>query len=341
MVTMKELYFDESGSTGNNLLDSNQPYFVYLGVHSDKNIENKFLELKQKYNYSNTEVKGYKICRSPNGKLLVGELSNIVKGRVKYNVYNKTYSLAGKIFEYVYEPIYSDCSDIFYSIDFHVFFSSLIYKLFNSKDETAETLLKGFKEYIVNKKQDDFLVLLGDRPYAGHPLYYFYQFCALHRSEIAKDVTFSTPVDCWLLELTGTALYSLVGSFAEKDSEELCVICDESKPLNAIIDYVNRVLLNDERFHLKEEVKLCDSHNNISLQISDILVSSISYAINHKDIDFSKKLLASLPPNCVVCPTNTYSEHESKIYNEIMKELCKKENSVDRVNQLGFSIRRH
>ncbi len=39
---MKCLYFDESGFTGNNLMDKDQPIFCYLGLECSPDIESAF-----------------------------------------------------------------------------------------------------------------------------------------------------------------------------------------------------------------------------------------------------------------------------------------------------------
>jgi len=358
---MKQLFFDESGFTGNNLLDETQPYFIYLGIDSNKEIEKYFIELKQKYGYIKTEVKGNKICKSSNGQLLLNDLWDYVCDKVKYVIHDKKYALAAKIFEYVYEPIFPDYNMVFYSIDFHRFFSSLIYSLFVINDKPAESFFKGFREYIKNKKQNDFLSLIKNVPTENHPLESFYKFCELHRKKIACDTDFSTPMENWLLDLTMTSLYSLLGAFAGDSSEELLVICDESKPMREDTVLINsfigdkRILytnfLNNKtriNYNLKETIKLCDSKNYLSLQIVDILASSISYSISNKEDDFSKKILEKT--SCCFIFKNSvfpldifkhYNEYETMIYFEIMNELCKKkskERIIQKIKKLGYAI---
>jgi hypothetical protein len=358
---MKYLYFDESGFTGNNLLDEMQPFFVYLGIDSNIEIENKFIELKQKYNYLKIEIKGNKISKSHNGQLLLNDLWDFVWDRVKYVVHDKKYALAAKIFEYVYEPIFPNCNMIFYSIDFHRFFSSLIYSLFIIEDKTAESFFNGFCEYIKNKKQNEFLPLITNIPDQQHPLDTFYRFCELHRKKIACDIDFSTPMENWLLDLTMTSLYSLLGAFAGDTSEELLVTCDESKPMREDAGLINTFigdtrilytnLLNNKtriNYNLKEPIKLCNSKNYLSLQIADILVSSISYSISHKEEEFSKKLLEKtnlcfLHKNSVLPLNifNQYDEYEIMIYFEIMNELCKRKSKtriIEKIKKLGYAI---
>lgn len=65
---MKCLYFDESGFTGTNLMDKDQPIFCYLGLECSPDIETAFLELKAKYRYGDSEVKGTNIIKHTRGQ---------------------------------------------------------------------------------------------------------------------------------------------------------------------------------------------------------------------------------------------------------------------------------
>jgi len=354
---MKKLYFDECGFTGNNLLDEGTPFFIYLGIESNEDFENKFRELKQKYNYHKKETKGNKICKSGTGQQLINELWNYVKNNVnnnvKYVVHNKKYALAAKIFEYTYEPIFSECNSILYSIDFHRFFSSLIYYSFILKDKTTEFFFNSFKEYIMNKKHDVFLTSLDNLPTENPFLYNFYKFCELHRKEIILATDDSLSTEKWLLDLTMASLNSLLGSFAGDSSEELLVICDESKPLKTNIE-LTKAFIGDTRtiyidllnnksrinYNLKEEIRLCKSDEHISLQIADVLAASISYAIKYND----KNLLQNTE-NCYLFENSIfpkqYDENELAIYYKIMHELSKRKSKtkiIEKVKNLGAEL---
>jgi hypothetical protein len=356
---MKKLYFDECGFTGNNLLDEDTPFFIYLGIESNEDFENKFKELKQKYNYPQKETKGNRLCKSSTGQKLINDLWNYVKNNIKYVVHNKKYALAAKIFEYTYEPIFSEYNSILYHIDFHRFFSSLIYYSFVLKDKTAEFFFNSFKEYIMNKKHDGFLISLDNLQTENPFLYNFYKFCELHRQEIIYDIDDSLSTEKWLLDLTMASLNSILGSFAGDSSEELFVICDESKPLKVNIELMNAFigdtrtiyinLLNNRsriNYNLKEEIKLCKSDEHISLQIADVLVSSISYAIKHKDNIFYKNLLQNTE-NCFLSKSSTfpisvqYDEYELEIYYKIMHELSEEKSKIEiieNVKNLGSEL---
>lgn len=355
---MKNLYFDEAGFTGNNLIDIEQPFFCYLGVDTNELIEQQFLEIKKSNGYSIQECKGTKLFNSTKGQKVIRGLWEIVGDRAKYVIHNKKHALAAKIFEYVYEPVFADNNSVLYSIGFHRFIANYFYTGFMLKDISAEAIFSSFQKFIMNKKVDNYLDLLGDHPGEDHPLFYFYKFCLQYKKEIASDVDFTTPGEQWLLDLTMTSLYNLLGAFAEDGSEELQVTCDKSKPLAASKELIN-TFINDQRvlytdlfghkarlnFNLKKEIVLADSKDTISLQIADILVSSIANSVKNYSNKFSKEVLDFTNKNFVystsVLPVDMlkeYSPYEFSVYREIMIELAKrksKSKKLERVIGLG------
>ena len=216
---MKSLYFDEAGFTGNNLKDVEQPFFCYLGFVSESIIEEQFLEIKKKYGYDKQECKGTRLCNSTKGQKVIREVWELIGDRAKYVIHNKKYALAAKIFEYVYEPVFANNNMVFYQIGFHRFLTNYLYTGFSLNDITAEKIFESFQRFIIGKKKDSYLDLLGDKPDGDHPLYYFYKFCSQYKNEIASDVDFSTPGENWLLDLTMTSLYNLLGAFAGDGTE--------------------------------------------------------------------------------------------------------------------------
>ena len=106
---MVELYFDESGNTGTNFMDINQPYFVYGGwlVESHMvNVLNKEIDIV--FSYSNAkEIKSKEGLKYDKCKELFHMMYE--KGaRPVFGVVDKKYMIAAKIvetfFDYMYNP---------------------------------------------------------------------------------------------------------------------------------------------------------------------------------------------------------------------------------------------
>ena len=68
------IYCDESGSTGYNLLEETQPYFVYAALNMEESVANNLVdELKKKF-FLQGEAKGMNWTRSNNGRKAIVEL---------------------------------------------------------------------------------------------------------------------------------------------------------------------------------------------------------------------------------------------------------------------------
>jgi hypothetical protein len=342
---MKYLYFDEAGFTGNNLLDNTQPFFCYLGLDSSENIENEFLNIKKHYGYSYEEIKGRNLSKTHNGQKLIKTLWEKFANQAKYVVHDKKYALAAKMFEYTYEPVFSDINTLLYKSGFHLFITMFLYVNFRISDKTAESMFKSFVNFIHNKdKSTSMLNFTGTKPEKDNPMNCFYDFCKNNIQRIENEIDFTTPVERWLLDLTDTSLYSLLVTFAENNNEELYAFCDESKPLLSCNDFINafigdkRILYNDLlgkkmrfNFNLAKQIEFKNSTNCLSIQITDCLVSSIYYAMLHKNEAFSKNILqlsdVAFDGEHSVLPVangNVFSDNETSLNLHLLKELSRK-----------------
>lgn len=300
---MKCLYFDESGFTGTNLMDKDQPIFCYLGLECSPDIETAFLELKAKYRYGDSEVKGTNIIKHTHGQNLLKELWSLCAGKVKYVLADKKYALAAKIFEYVYEPVFAEHNTILYNSGLHIFFANFLYwEYLTQSNKSAELIFEKFHDFIKSHKESDFVESIGSVSYLNDPLIYFYQFCNLYKEQIASDITFDDPADIWILDITNTALFSLLSAFEGDGSDPLKVTCDNSKPICAYKNFLDVQIGNEQplyiefqgvkrriNFNLASEIQMEDSKNCVALQIADFLVSSVIYAYTNND-EFTKEI---------------------------------------------------
>lgn len=342
---MKYLYFDEAGFTGNNLLDNTQPYFCYLGLDSSESIENEFLNIKQHYGYSCDEIKGRNLSKTHNGQEVIRTLWEKFANHAKYVVHDKKYALAAKMFEYTYEPVFSDINTLLYKSGFHLFITLFLYVNFLTSDKTAESMFNSFVNFIRNKdKSTSMLNLTGTKPDKTSPMRCFFDFCKNNIQKIENEIDFTTPIEKWLLDLTDTSLYSLLVAFAENNNEELYTFCDESKPLLSCSDFLNafigdkRILYNDLlgkkmrfNFNLAKPIEFKNSKNCLSIQLTDCLVSSIYYAMLHENEAFSKKILqlsdAAFDGEHSVLPVannNAFSDNETSLNLHLLQELSRK-----------------
>ena len=125
---VKNVYFDESGFTGNNLLSKDQPFFSYAAVVTDDEESKQFVDyIINKYSIAAEELKGSTLVNSKRFQPAVDEILNHFRGRMRVVVNEKKYALSGKFFEYIFEPVLAAKSSIFYNLKFHLFISNIMY----------------------------------------------------------------------------------------------------------------------------------------------------------------------------------------------------------------------
>ena len=225
---MRKIYFDEAGYSGNNLLDNSQPLYCYLGIEDvDGKLKERFLDLKRLYGYrTDLEIKGANLSKSNKGQKFLIDLWKKFGNTCKFVLHDKKFALACKMFEYVYEPVYSDVNTLFYQINFHKFIATSMYNLFIQSDHSAEQLFNGFYQFIKNKGNkslDEYINSCGI--VKTSPLYYFSLFCENHKTEIASDIDFTDKREKFILDLTLTSLYNLLGIFSNGNSEPMEIHC--------------------------------------------------------------------------------------------------------------------
>lgn len=355
---MRKIYFDEAGNSGNNLLDKEQPLFCYLGFEDcDSNTIEDFYSLKRKYKYkTDLEVKGASLSKSVTGQKFLIELWEKFGTHVKFVMHDKKFALACKMFEYVFEPVFCDVNTLFYQINFHKYIAISMYNLFTNSNHSAEQLFTNFYAFIKNKGDKSFNEYVTSCGIVKtSPLFYFCDFCNQHKTEIASDIDFTDKQDKYILDLTLTSLYNLLGVFSHGSPESMEVHCDNSKQIanekgfwKAFINNTNIVYDTyfysgaQLTFNITQEPILEDSKEIIQLQISDLLASSVYQAYLHPETDFSKTIKKISQTAYVeaysVAPVElefTFDEFEIKQFNKIIKLLASENSKVKKIEKLA------
>jgi len=131
MTGAQTIYFDESGFTGNNLLNPNQPAFVYAGIAIDPDGASRLhTEVVSRFNIRSRELKGKNLVRTGKGREAISWLLSECRGIACIAISNKNYALAGKFYEYIFEPILQPQNSLFYAVGFHKFIANLLYVFF-------------------------------------------------------------------------------------------------------------------------------------------------------------------------------------------------------------------
>lgn len=133
-----DIYCDESGFTGRNLLSEEQPYFVYSAIQltNEELIDSKNI-LTSKYKLQSGEIKGAKIVGSTAGQKAILEIFEKYSSKTRLVYHDKKFALAGKIVEAGVEP-YLTSNSHFYTSRLNIYIASGLYVYFMTKQSTAE-----------------------------------------------------------------------------------------------------------------------------------------------------------------------------------------------------------
>lgn len=301
------LFFDESGFTGNNLLHKGQKIFCYGSVQTThEEAESLVSHIISKYKIQNGEIKGGKLLKYENGRKAIDEILHTLEGQFKVSVSDKKYALAGKFFEYVFEPALQEKNSIFYNLNFHKFISMLLYLELKTRGAMAEEIFDDFEHLMRNGDFNGLKALFSySKPTSISPYLNYIADFAIHNKDAVIDELDSllgTVTGKWILDLTNTALFSLLASWGQH-FDELTAYCDQSKPLNDDQEIFNAMIGRKDKvfssvggqpspisFNLKEPLNLVDSKTVHGIQLADAVSAAFVYACTQENTDkYAKK----------------------------------------------------
>jgi hypothetical protein len=307
------IYCDESGFSGNNLSDDGSPYFVFAGVLIDpQEAEALVSEVKNAYRIQG-EMKGANLTKHPNGRKAIATVIERSAVKAKVVVADKKFALAGKLFEYIFEPALSANSSFFYNAGFHVFVANILYAAWQAKPETAGVLLQAFQQSMrsLDQKNLDALsaVFTGSTD-RDSPQSLVFRFAQANKEAIGaeiEDLGSENPAGRWVLDLSATCLDGLLASWGESQ-DGMKVVCDSSKPLQEMQEpFKWRVGYSGEKqyieisgrrklitYSLAEPISFGKSHQFPGLQLADVIASAISYAMKNRDDDEANSWLQQI-----------------------------------------------
>ena len=318
MESTQTIYLDEAGATGNNLLDPEQPHFVYASLAvSEPSALSIHSELVKRFRIRASELKGSSLTRTNSGRQAIIWLWSEVGEYSKVMVSDKRYALAGKFFEYIFEPVLATQSSMFYSIDFHKCIATFLYAGFVTSNPDILSIFSGFGRLMRDHDPDDLETVLSplDHLGASDPLHAILTFACCHQGRIRHEVRNLKEMahgPRWDLELSQTSVHWLLASWSE-EFEALDAYCDESKPIESnreVFDqFIGRkdkvyIHLGDHQwpsvvYNLSRPINLVDSKQFPGVQLADVLASSLAYALKNKTDDFSQECLSLAQPAIV------------------------------------------
>jgi len=291
---IQEIYCDESGFTGNNLLDEQTPFFAYSSVAvSNEEAKDYVQKIIKDYEVQAGELKFQKLIRYSRGRQVITHVLTTFSDRAKVTVHHKKYNLACKFYEYIFEPTIASKSSIFYDLGFHQFISHLLYLHFQSKSDYAEEIFKDFYELMKAKDNAGLAYLFSSLslPNISPALDTIRSFCVHQRDVINEELDSlkGTGTGKWILDLTHSSLFSLLGEWGQ-EFNQMEVFCDVSKPLQEQTDIFQVMINRNEKlfvefagkqhaisFNLASIPQLVDSQSRPGIQVADVLAGAFAF----------------------------------------------------------------
>lgn len=302
----QRIYCDESGFTGNALLDEKQPLFAYASVATDDDEAKAFVdEIVKKYNIQNGELKGSNLLATPKGRRAVDDVLTKFEYKIKVSVSNKKYALACKFFEYIFEPSLSNINSVFYGIGFHKFIANVLYMEFESRGAGAQSIFEEFEDLMrnLNRPAADKIFLSSEHADNSKILRNIREYAQLKITDVKDEIKSlnNSQVGKWVLDLTDSALNTLLASWGD-EFDELTVICDRSKPLEhksgifeAMVGYKEKHKMqingisHSITYNLSEPIIFSDSKLTHGIQIADVVAAAAVFTFEKSKHEFSEK----------------------------------------------------
>lgn len=295
MDTVKTVYVDEAGFTGDDLTNLDQPTFVMSAVElSDEEAPEILAEVRTISKSQARELKGKNLWKSTPGKTALKTLLGKLQGRFKITSCNKLYGLCCRFFDYVVEPSVKDFGFGVQGMRLHEFAAHALY-IAAQKEPGCLEWLKSFQASIRRSEPSIFIenVTSSDWARSGIPgLYRF--FIEKNQAAISRELLTYGTFD---LDLSGTVLLQLLSAWSAHN-QTLSVVCDESTALNnaallhLFASQVGRketttIAVGDKEIIvgvcLQEQIQFMKSHCVPAIQIADLLASAFLGLTQVKD----------------------------------------------------------
>lgn len=306
MALPQNIYFDESGYTGNNLLHPQQKYFAYASVATDDTEAQSFVErLIRDYGIQGGELKGSRLIKFARGRKAIDEIFTHFDGRIKISISDKKFALACKFHEYIFEPCYSSINSLFYNLGFHRFIANVLYMEFLARGAGAEEIFREFESLMRTRCETSLDKIFASSINDGNSpiLIQIREFAQCRAEDIRAELEglVGEGSGKWILDLTNTSLFTLLANWGIKH-DQITAICDHSKPLATEQEIFNSMIGRTERvysdafgerhpitFNLSGPLQFRDSKNTHGIQLADAIAAAAVHVLSGANDDYAVK----------------------------------------------------
>ncbi|PDS35102.1 hypothetical protein CO665_27520 [Rhizobium anhuiense] len=310
------IWCDESGYTGGDLINREQPVFAYAAhdLSADESaalVDRIRTSRSRPIQAAELKAAGKTGLRKRDDWQEIAELVlDVTRNRFLTIVMDKRLALAGKTFEYIFEPVLADQSVLFYSNGLHRLVASAVHRTIKDFDGPAEGIAVELKQFMKSFDPTDAPNIFAATPALPEDalvLKEVLRFARGYRKLIDRESEHlrDSETGQWVLDLTSTALHSILAQGLGHRHRRVAVTCDESKPLLAMNEFFSIWIDRDEKLPINGENRMVMWRLNMArpitfgrsidlpgLQIADLLAGITAEIYGPPD----KNRLASLKP---------------------------------------------
>ena len=304
MSTYPNIYVDEAGNTGSDILNPDQPYFVLSAVHfSDEELQ----QIQKDIPYDK-ELHFVEMKKSIKGRLTIKKIlqhSLMNEDHISFEFIDKQFCIYAQIVDMTIEPVfYFIYKEDLYKRRGNIILANCLYIFCrnHSNQEAVSDFLHSFEEMMREQTEEsiedfylnvDILSSISDEP-----LIDILSHISLSR-RILDNVLIEDNKYC--LDTTVTSLLCMVDHWYKKLKIKINVITDDSKPIKSSLDIIEQLSkINekqqlvgyDTRKHLFplpiNSLSMVDSKINFGVQLADLIASSISFIWNDTTVKYKK-----------------------------------------------------
>lgn len=307
------IYCDDAGFTGDDLLNLDQPYFAYSAIAIGPGAAAELVaELRARFRIRDTEIKGMALYRRPYALEAIGWLLGELGDRASVAVSDKLYSLACKFFEYVFEPVLARNSLFFYERGFHLHVANVIWAHLVRGDLSTARIADRF-ETLMRRRRGEPQRFFEPHDTDGQPdpidaIQRFAHACRVEIEEEMAGLADENGRVKWVLDLSFSSAKSVLCTMGERFGA-LDVMFDDSKPLFAYRDFFDGFIGRTDTpymalrgrsaplvFNLAKPVAFGSSRQEPGLQLADLVASFSALAARDRETSRGHEILAACLP---------------------------------------------
>ncbi|GEM67994.1 hypothetical protein SMI01S_16000 [Sphingobacterium mizutaii NBRC 14946 = DSM 11724] len=292
---MKTIYFDESGFTGYNYLDPQQPLFAITSTDIEPDLAEYILK-RSFPKYQSEEYKFSNIVNSKNEIYLTTfakELKPYIVRCLSFTI-DKRFAMLIKMIEYFIEPLANSSGTAFYKDGFNVKFANYVYVGLTtiSKIDVYDDVLATYQQFSRNASKDSLKILLQNLKDIRDKTVFEVATLIDQMIEGARVVERFVNFDTYKKtnDLQLATMLGLVGRWRQRSDEDFEIIHDKSSNFYRNLDVWKSITKPDVpefihplpdgtsvKFPLKiVDTKSEDSKINRSIQLCDIIAGFIT-----------------------------------------------------------------